>query len=105
MTDQDLTASVIEALHTSPDAWRSLVRDFGANQPDLPARMLETALLSAARGMDAAISRAGAPTDEARTARRLAMLLGMDIDRHGGDPTMADLMRSWRTSDDFFLRL
>ncbi|MEM7641696.1 MAG: hypothetical protein AAF366_04135 [Pseudomonadota bacterium] len=105
MTDPDLTASVIEALHASPDAWRSLVRDIGTGQPDLPARILETALLSAARGMDAAIRRAGAPTDEARTARRLAMLLGMDIDRHGGDPTMGDLMGSWRETDDFFLRL
>lgn len=105
MTDQDLTAALIEALHASPDAWRSLVRDIAAEQPNLPARRLETALLSAARGMDSAIRRAGAPTDEARIARRLALMLGMDIDRDGGDPTMADLMRIWRAEDDFFLRL
>ncbi|MEM7711616.1 MAG: hypothetical protein AAF264_12895 [Pseudomonadota bacterium] len=105
MTDEDLTAAVIEALHAAPDAWRSLVRDLATDRPALAARAVETALLMAARGMDDAIRRTGAPTDEARTARRLAMMLGMDIDRHGGDPTMGDLLAAWKEGDDFFLRL
>ncbi|MEM7490152.1 MAG: hypothetical protein AAF390_13610, partial [Pseudomonadota bacterium] len=79
--------------------------DFATAQPDLPARELEAALLGAARQINDAIRRAGAPTDEARTARRLALLLGMDIDRHGGDPTLGTLMADWREGDDFFLKL
>ena len=107
MTEEDIRAHVLEALHSGPDGYRALVRDFAAAHPDLPARRLERALGTAAAEMDATIRRAGNSTDEARTARRLALLLAMDIDRlEGGGPvTLGALMALWTEADDFFLRL
>lgn len=107
MTDEDLRTEVLERLHSGPDGYRSLVRDLSAAQPNVPARQLEIALISAASQMDAAIRRAGSSTNEARTARRLALLLSMDIDRARTDDevTLGDLLAHWTTKDDFFLRL
>ena len=110
MTDDELQMKVIEALHADAQGYRRVVRDMARDHGDLPAHRLEAALMAAAREIDATIRQSGAPTDEARTARRLAMLLGMDIDRLG-DPTrgkpvsMDDLMEFWSEHDDFFLRL
>ena len=107
MDDARIKEMVLEALHAAPDGYRSLVRDMAAAHPDLPARALEMALLSAARDMDTQVRRAGDPTDEARTARRLAVLLSMDIDRvpQGEAATLGDLRIYWIERDDFFLRL
>ena len=107
MAQDELTHGVIEALHAAPDGWRTVLRDVAAARPDLPAREMEAALFAAAREIDASVRRAGNPTDEARIARRLALLLSMDIDRHadGSDVTMGALRDWWATQDDFFLRL
>lgn len=105
MDDVDIRKAVLIALHDGPDGYRSLVRDFAIAHPDVPARELEMALQAAARDLDRTIRRQGQPTDEARTARRLALMLGVDLDRHGGDRTMGELLAIWRERDDFFLRL
>lgn len=107
MTEDELSDMVLERMHDDPTTSRSLVRDLATTQSDLPARTLETALLSAAREMDVAIRRSGSPTDEAQTARRLAILLGMAIDRMqtGGAVTLGKLRDRWTRNDDFFLRL
>ncbi|CTQ32384.1 hypothetical protein [Jannaschia rubra] len=105
MTEEDLLILVLEALHSGPDGFRSVVRDLAASHPATPARRLEAALQSAAREMDATIRRDGSPTNEARTARRLAVLLGMDIDRTGDNVTLGELMEWWKGTDDFFMRL
>ncbi len=111
MNDDDLRILVIEALHADADGYRRVVRDIARDHGDIMARRLETALVSAAREIDAAIRNCGSPTDEARTARRLALLLGMDIDRlAGASPstggiTLSDLAAFWASHDDFFLRL
>lgn len=107
MTDDDLRTEVLERLHSGPDGYRSLVREIAAAQPGVIARRLELALLAAASDMDAAIRRAGSSTNEARTARRLAVLLSMDIDRAvlDGPVTLGDLLTLWLERDDFFLRL
>lgn len=107
MVQDELTHGVIEALHAAPEGWRSVLRDTAASRPDLLARALEAALLAAAREIDASLRRDGNPTDEARIARRLALLLSMDIDRHeaGNGVTMGALRDWWAAQDDFFLRL
>ncbi|CUH41122.1 hypothetical protein JSE7799_03865 [Jannaschia seosinensis] len=107
MEDEQIKETVLVALHATPDGYRTLVRDIAAAHPDMAARALEAALLAAARDMDGEIQRDGGPTNEARTARRLALLLSMDIDRleRDGEVSMADLMAYWTKRDDFFLRL
>lgn len=117
MTDDDLRILVIEGLHAGDGGYRHVVRDIARAQGDMAAHRLEAALLWAARELDAAIRQSGAPTDEARTARRLALLLGMDIDRLSdgtaagptpmpGQPvTLGQLVGFWTDNDDFFLRL
>ena len=107
MTDDDLRTEVLERLHSGPDGYRALVRDIASAHPDITARRLELALLAAATDMDAAIRRAGSSTNEARTARRLAVLVSMDIDRAriGAPATLGDLLALWQERDDFFLRL
>lgn len=104
----DLTETVIERLHAAPDAFRGLVREVAAARPDLPARALVAALEGAAAALDGTLRRTGRPVDQARTARRLALLLAQDVDRVAvdtEDPTLADVARHWRAVDDFFLRL
>lgn len=108
MTQDELKTHVLEHLHAGPDGYRSLVRDLAVAWPELPARSLETALGTAAAEMDAAIRRDGGSTNEARTARRLAILLNLDIERlsaEGGPTTLGALLARWRQEDDFFLRL
>lgn len=107
MTEEELKTHVLEVLHSGPDGYRALVRDLAAARGDLPASALKTALGSAAAEMDAAIRRDGSSTNEARSARRLALLLGMDIDRFQGDRpiTLGSLLAHWTREDDFFLRL
>ncbi|MGB3556089.1 MAG: hypothetical protein WBA25_15785 [Jannaschia sp.] len=109
MADTDLHQIVLETLHGTADGYRDLVRDLAVAQPDLPASRLESVLLAVAREIDVNLQRSGAPTDEARLARRLALLLGMDIDiltaRLTRPPTLGDLMVHWTANDDFFLRL
>lgn len=111
MTDDELRILVIEALHADADGYRRVVRDIARDHGAIEARRLEAALTSAAQQIDATIRLSGGPTDEARTARRLALLLGMDIDRvAGAAPSpgrimLSDLTRFWADHDDFFLRL
>lgn len=107
MTQDELKTHVLEVLHSGPDGYRSLVRDLAAAHPDLPARALEDALGTAAAEMDAAIRRDGSSTNEARTARRLALLLSLEIDRvrTDGQATLGALLERWTQEDDFFLRL
>lgn len=107
MTDDDLKTEVLERLHSGPDGYRALVREISTAHPGVASRRLELALLTAASDMDATIRRAGSSTNEARTARRLALLLSMDIDRASqeGPVTLGDLLALWRDRDDFFLRL
>lgn len=107
MTEDELRDLVLERLHDDATAFRSLIRDLAVAYPEISVRTLETALLAAAREMDAAIRRGGSPTDEAQTARRLAILLSMDIDRARSDApvTLGDLRDWWTRNDDFFLRL
>jgi hypothetical protein len=104
MTADELRDMVLERLHADRDAWRGLVREVAAERPALRAGALEAGLRAAAEAIDSTISRGGASTDEARTARRLAARLAIEIDRTGGDPSMGELLASWREGD-FFLSL
>lgn len=107
MIEDTLRDLVLEKLHSGPDGYRSLVRDIAVAHPDRPAQLLEAALIDAARTMDATIRTAGSPTDEARTARRLALLLAMDLEGFEAEEavTLGTLLSYWRREDDFFLRL
>ncbi len=109
MTDDELQNTILERLHADADAYRGLIRGIATDFPNLAARRLENALMVAAGEMDATVRNAGSPTDEARTARRLALLLGMDIDklddRRSSTLTMGQLLEWWQANDDFFLRL
>ena len=83
MAEDWLKTHVLEVLHAAPDGHRALVRDLAASHPQLPALALEEALAAAAEEMDAAIRRGGSSTDEARNARRLALLLSLERERTG----------------------
>lgn len=101
----ELTDDVIERLHSGPEAFRRVVRDVAEARPEARALAVVAALEAASGSLAGALQRTGRPTDEARTAGRLALLLRQDVEAVGGDPTMAEVARYWRERDDFFLRL
>ncbi|KIT16167.1 hypothetical protein [Jannaschia aquimarina] len=107
MQGEDLVDEVIERLHARPDGFRTIVRDMAAAHPDCPARAFQAALIGAAEAIESQIRKAGVPTDEARAARRLALLLGRHIERlqdGKNSPTLRQLAADWRDGDDVFLR-
>ena len=104
----DLVADVIEVMRTRPEEMRMAIQGLAEREPDRPAADLAAALLGAAEAVDHTLEKEGGPTGEALALRRMAGLLREDIAQlaeAGDPPTLAQLLRWWRSEEDVFRRL